>query len=298
MCSLMQRAGRAARKPGIYGEFIWLVESWCYGPRLEDLLRTKAKSLKPSSQLSQSWTEGEIASGTGNDSASGSETLGKGRKDPAERRSNLPRGLWKVINDRNGCIRRNILAFFRTAPPEEGDTYPNGCCSNCHPERNSIPKRSDSTTSPKVSRLNGSNWTPGYRQKAVEKALMEWRDRTVPARFASTVVSRMEGVAQFFLDDKTIREWSRIAAGIRCIDDFRSVARGWPWAKEHEDELVDLIRRAVRSTVNPRQIQPLPIKRGMRRTRQPLSAIHSNTQPLAPTTSIHEQKYFKGGQKH
>jgi hypothetical protein len=152
-----------------------------------------------------------------------------------------------------------------------------------------MPKRSSSLP-PRASEINESNWTPGYRRKAVEKALIEWRDRTVPARFVSTMISRMEGGAQFFLDDKTIREWSRTAAGIRRVDNFRSITRDWLWAKEYEDELVDLIRRTIWSTVNPRQIQHTPTKRGGRKTRQPLSAIHSNTQTPATIIGIRKQK--------
>ena len=35
MCSLNQRAGRAARRNDAIGTFIWLVEPWVFGPKIE-----------------------------------------------------------------------------------------------------------------------------------------------------------------------------------------------------------------------------------------------------------------------
>src|SRR5213075_1615812 len=37
MCALMQQAGRTARALDVTGEFVWLVESWCFKPRVEKL---------------------------------------------------------------------------------------------------------------------------------------------------------------------------------------------------------------------------------------------------------------------
>ena len=96
MCALLQRAGRATRGKGVRGEFIWLVEAWCFGDRLESL----------------------------------SQMTNKNRTE-RERRSTLPRGLWELLN-LSTCIRRAILEFFGDdltsyMPPVD----PHLCCSRC-----------------------------------------------------------------------------------------------------------------------------------------------------------------------
>ena len=96
MCALLQRAGRAARGKGVRGEFIWLVEVWCFGDRLESL----------------------------------SQMMNKNRTEH-ERWSMLPRGLWKLLN-LSTCIRRAILEFFGdnlTSYILPVDSHL--CCSRC-----------------------------------------------------------------------------------------------------------------------------------------------------------------------
>ena len=96
MCALWQRAGRAARSQAICGQFVWMIERWYCGDRLD-----------PSVQVKKRATE-------------------------RERRSVLPRGLWELIN-RPTCIREIILQFFGddsalSLPPEADLRL---CCSRC-----------------------------------------------------------------------------------------------------------------------------------------------------------------------
>jgi hypothetical protein len=49
VCALFQRAGRAARGRDNTGEFLWLVDSWCFGSRTED----QSKQLQHFSQSRQ-----------------------------------------------------------------------------------------------------------------------------------------------------------------------------------------------------------------------------------------------------
>jgi hypothetical protein len=97
MHALMQRAGRAARGKGVCGKFLWLVQPWCFGERIEHLpLRSTNK-----------------------------------RMTERERRSVLPRGMWELIN-RSVCIRRGILEFFGedcTSYSRPADAE--ACCGRC-----------------------------------------------------------------------------------------------------------------------------------------------------------------------
>lgn len=96
MCALWQRAGRAARSSAILGEFLWFVEPWCFGDRLD------------------------------------SSAVVKNKKTDCERRTMLPRGIWELINHPT-CIRRSILEFYvddlSSQPRLERD--PSFCCSRC-----------------------------------------------------------------------------------------------------------------------------------------------------------------------
>jgi len=105
MGALLQRAGRAARGKEICGEFIWLVPTWCFGNRIENL---------PPQSVKKRLTE-------------------------CERRSVLPRGIWELANCPT-CIRRSILTFFGEdctlyACPVEADF----CCSNCAGDKVKVP---------------------------------------------------------------------------------------------------------------------------------------------------------------
>ena len=97
MDALLQRAGRAARGRGVCGKFVWLVQPWCFGDRIEHL--------QPRSNNK--------------------------RMTGPERRSALPRGMWELINH-SVCIRRGIIEFFGedyTPCSRPAETEP--CCSRC-----------------------------------------------------------------------------------------------------------------------------------------------------------------------
>lgn len=105
MGALLQRAGRAARGKAICGKFVWLVQPWCFGERIEHL---QLRSVKK-------------------------------RMTERERRSVLPRGIWELIN-RSTCIRRGILEFFGencaswTRPAKSVS-----CCSKCTGDEVRVP---------------------------------------------------------------------------------------------------------------------------------------------------------------
>ncbi len=96
MCALWQRAGRAARSQGIDGKFVWMIEPWYFGDRLDPTVQVKKRTTE------------------------------------RERRSVLPRGLWELINHPM-CIRKGILEFFGDdlAPCLRPEADPRLCCSRC-----------------------------------------------------------------------------------------------------------------------------------------------------------------------
>lgn len=94
LSSLWQRAGRAARGASNTGEFIWLVEPWCFEAG---------------------------TSGTGSQGPSQSITL---------HNRSLRQELSDVINSRH-CTRRSILQFFEDATSYLHPSGPQSCCSLC-----------------------------------------------------------------------------------------------------------------------------------------------------------------------
>src|SRR5437762_5244933 len=135
MCALMQRAGRAARGHDICGEFILLVDEWCFGPRAEDMPVLPNVPTHSSPLGLESMSQGMQS----NSIQAGSPPLlpwqnSKQILKDIERRSKLPPGLWSVINasHNNSCIRREILQHFGEdiaiyKPPFD----PANCCSAC-----------------------------------------------------------------------------------------------------------------------------------------------------------------------
>ncbi|KAF5130567.1 Werner syndrome ATP-dependent helicase [Metarhizium anisopliae] len=107
LCSLWQRAGRAARGASITGEFIWLVEPWCF----------EAATPLAGSQGPQ-----------------GPSQLSK-----LHNRS-LPKELSDVINSQN-CTRRSILQFFEDAASYLHPSGPQSCCSLCRGDQPSLQSR-------------------------------------------------------------------------------------------------------------------------------------------------------------
>ena len=118
MCALFQRAGRAARGSEQTGEFLWLVDSWCFGP-------------------------------------AGGQAIASGRaKLDMERRAQLNPGLWKLINTR-GCIRRCALDFFGESMATYQPPEPLPCCSGCS-EVDILPKPCMQVQQPRKSKV--PNW--------------------------------------------------------------------------------------------------------------------------------------------
>ena len=105
LCTLWQRAGRAARGADIRGEFVWFVEPWC----------TAASMPRDGFQ-----------------GASHSSTS----------QSRLPQELLGVINSQS-CIRKSILNFF--GEDAMSSLHPAGassCCSLCRGDQTGLPEYS------------------------------------------------------------------------------------------------------------------------------------------------------------
>jgi len=113
VCTLIQRAGRAARGKNKIGKFLWLVEPWCFGPK--DTPEKKTQSAK---------------------------------KD-MERRRALNPVLFKLINTR-GCIRRCVLDFFGESMISH--QHPEPCCSGCS-KTDLLPRPPPQAEAPRKSRV-------------------------------------------------------------------------------------------------------------------------------------------------
>lgn len=102
LCTLWQRAGRAARGSSMTGNFIWFVEPWCFKP---------------------------VTAGTNSQGAS--------RSNNSPRRP-LPRELADVINNKI-CIRRSILEFFGEDVASYAHPFgPQACCNLCRGDQSEL----------------------------------------------------------------------------------------------------------------------------------------------------------------
>ncbi|KAJ6041554.1 P-loop containing nucleoside triphosphate hydrolase protein [Penicillium canescens] len=94
MCTLFQRAGRAARGSGYMGDFLWLVDSWCFEPMENQADASRRAKLE------------------------------------RVRRAQLDPGLRELINTR-GCIRKCALNFFGESMTDCQRPGPLACCTGC-----------------------------------------------------------------------------------------------------------------------------------------------------------------------
>ena len=205
MCALWQRAGRAARGRAICGEFVWFVESWCFGDRLDS-----------SAQVKKRTTE-------------------------RERRSVLPRGLWELIN-LSTCIRRSILEFYDddlSSQPHLG-TDPRLCCSRCA----SIETRPRTSKAGQPVRVIQSqkHITAAMNSTLIE--WRETKAATVLfSTIFSTIFT--DHKVQLILPDKAIFDISRTDATVDSIDALITATNGrWADLRLYEGEVVEVIQNA------------------------------------------------------
>ena len=131
MCSLLQQAGRASRSPNVSGQFIWLVESWCYEE--DDATQQQSSTSESLGQLSQAPTldralDTSLPVSPRPPEQEKPRRLSQKAKKDAERRSRLPDGFWQLINGRL-CIRKAILQFFGEDISQHQQLR--ACCSRC-----------------------------------------------------------------------------------------------------------------------------------------------------------------------
>jgi hypothetical protein len=237
MCGLMQRAGRAARAPDVLGEFIWLVEAWCFGITLDQFNALKT-SPQSQSQASHSQVEQSLAqlSASHNQELLPAARPYKGTlaASEAERRSKMPRGFWKLIN-KDRCIRLGILEFFDEdlqdyAPPAK---Y---CCSKCSDDLKAL------LMNLKPPYLVKDINTGSKIGKEVKAALEGWRDSTAPARFNGYLLND----PAIFLSDSLITRISRTAGTLTSLQAFGGFARKqWSFFDEYGAEVLGVIQLAV-----------------------------------------------------
>jgi hypothetical protein len=235
MRALMQRAGRTARGPGITGEFVWLVESWCFGPTAEQVKQQNQASQTTPGEMSRlSQTENTLDSQGSSCSEleySASARPGQGSKatKEAERRSKLPPGFWKLINGK-GCIRKSILIFFG----ENLDNYraPEGfCCSRC----------AGSTPRPRVVYTQKTIQSGAKITQAVQKALLEWRTKAAPSEFNGSLYTD----PSILMPDSVIRLISRSASTVLDLSSLAELTKSqWAFFELFGLEVFEVVKLA------------------------------------------------------
>jgi hypothetical protein len=189
MCSLNQRAGRAARGIDVTGKFIWLVEPWVFGPKIEQYRQSVSQSQSQPTLLSQvhSLDDGESNSKSDSDySSSARRSCGKVAKEEAERRSKLPPGFWQLLN-RTSCIRQTNLEFFAQDFIPTCRSDKRNCCCRC------------SGTVIKPTLIHHVQYTQSSAciTKAVTEALTDWRNKQAPVWNEGYIFCNPELLLQF-----------------------------------------------------------------------------------------------------
>ena len=214
MRALLQRAGRAARGKGVCGKFVWLVPSWCFGPRFEHL---------PPRSTNKRMTD-------------------------LERRSVLPRGLWELINQ-PVCIRRDILEIFGedctsyTSPVE-----PEDCCSKCAGDEVTVVPTSQARRPVK------SVQSARYITDAVKAALVKWREAKAASIPELSLTVFKTAPTVLILPDNVLTKISRTAATVKSLGSLaRAVSGEWGNLSLYGKEIVDVVQSACLQAVLEKQ---------------------------------------------
>jgi len=217
MCTLIQRAGRAARGPNVDGEFVWLVESWCY------------KEGENTQQIDKNSELNRTASPSGPHRPS---KQSKKAKQNAERQAKLPDSFWQMINS-GICIRKCILKHFG----EDVSRHPSPavCCSYCSTIEIPLPPK------PKLSfsTAKSARWIV----TATKEALLTWRESKATELFASFNYTD----PAIIMCDRAINEISKVAASIDSLATLKEAfGRRWVWIEEYGDEVILVVQTACR----------------------------------------------------
>lgn len=227
MGTLFQRAGRAARGQGIYGEFIWLIEPWCVGPKAKSL-NIPHKTLAPS-QLSQSF-QSESAFTSPPPSP---RTRTRKTTEEEDRRSRMPAIFWLMINGQS-CIRLRVLEHFgEDVTGYQRSSAP--CCSVCDGEIITPP----STKCHTIRFTQSAAWIT----TAVEAALRTWRANKVLPLFSQS----QHTDSSIILMDSVIRTMSRAAKELNSIEDLTNLVEDkWAFLAEFGEEVLAVIQQACK----------------------------------------------------
>jgi hypothetical protein len=263
MCSLLQRAGRAARRPDVWGELIWLVEPWCFGPKAQHIRWVPDSQPLLPSQSSEETQFEESKSSDSEPDCSRSQSS-KAMTD-AVRRSRMPRGIWQLIN-RNTCIRRGILEFFG-----EDITHYRGfadpCCSICSDLK--LP-----SLAPSLAFVHSVPQSPPWIKNSVQMALRKWREEKAQEVLSPTLLSD----PKYLLSDATIRDVSLAANSIHTTQILRRITGGkWAFFAEYKDEILGIIKSACSIAVPHRASVRKRVARHS--ARPPLQESPANAQP-------------------
>jgi len=235
MCNIMQRAGRAARGSGRSGRFIWLVNSWCFGPTAEQL-QLPHKPARVSSLAKSSQQEVDNASGTDGlgssdleQSVSARKSKGVVAKAEAKRRSNLAKGFWKLFN-RDTCIRRGILEYFG----EDLSNFhrPAGyCCCKCAGVILKLKLAHAVHIVQSVAKIT----------KAVKIALLKWRTTKASSWFKDSILTK----PSILLPDYVVCLISRAAGMVTDLSSLEDMTRKqWAGLDLFGSEVFEVIQLA------------------------------------------------------
>lgn len=245
---LWQRAGRVARSAEATGEFIWLVDSWCFGP-MEEQFEQMSKEPEEDENISSSEY-----------SAPARQSRGKVAAFEAKRRSNLPRGFWELINKKS-CLRRTFLKFLG----ENLDNFqsPQGsCCSRCSVSSSTAHQPQVLYKVPYVQ--SGAKIT-----KVVREDLLAWRASKAPSQFKGSLFSN----PSILMPDSIVTIISRAADSIVDISSLAELSsHKWAFFETFGLEVLQIVERAKESQktlIRKRTLAEAPItRRGPQRKRQ------------------------------
>ena len=216
MAKLYQRLGRALRCGRGQAHFTLLHPSWCMGPR------------------SGSKMDEQDGYDAGIEIESKASKRRINQKD-ADRRRDMPPGLWEIINvPSDGCVRGIGLNFFNDKVyPTSAYVKPQPCCSICDP--------SFQTSTAANEMLNRTAERDSSRRPWFTVKLREWREAKAQEKFPNShmryfpslimpdeVLNSLTTWADQIVDEPTMRRW---------------IGNTWTGIRPYGAELLEILKR-------------------------------------------------------
>ena len=253
MAKVMQRMGRALRSGKGQAHFILLYPSWCIGVRSGRAIEGSIKPKDAEDITPEANSEIEIVDPFEN------EHKKIVKKSAPDRRRDLPRGIWDLINAgaKGRCHRKTALEFYHDVelddqtPSTFEKNKPNPCCSSCHPEASISIDVHDS--------LNLKAQRNAPKRAWYTSRLEMWREKKAKEVFSDTWC---QYIPTLIMPDEILRILSSFGDRIQDMTTLKRITQNaWSGVDSYGNQILALLELGQKLRIDDYEVQEERIKK-------------------------------------